>query len=211
MPDGNKSKGGVLRRQFLQGAGLTMAGTALLNVPGRTLADEPNEPAVRPGLKRYAAQGQPVTLHINGEAHELTVTPQTTLLHVLREKLDLTGAKEVCDRGACGACTVLVNGKAMNSCMTLAVDVIDQQVTTVEGLARDDRLDPVQQAFVKHDASQCGYCIPGFVVSAKALLDEHPNATREQIKAGLCGNICRCAAYVRIHDAVAEAAGEVTP
>jgi xanthine dehydrogenase YagT iron-sulfur-binding subunit len=200
--------GGLSRRRFLQGAGGTVAGTALLSIPGIAGAqDGEGEGApVRPGLRRYSAAGQEITLQVNGEELKVTVTPETTLLEALREEAGLTGSKEVCDRGACGACTVLLDGKAVNSCMTLAVDAIGRQVTTVEGLANDGRLDAVQQAFAEHDASQCGYCIPGFVVSARALLDETPEPTKQQIREGLCGNICRCAAYVRIFEAV-EAAG----
>ena len=134
------------------------------------------------------------------------MTPDTTLLQAVRESLNLTGAKEVCDRGACGACTMLVDGRSVNSCMMLAIDAVGKKITTVEGLTKDGQLDPVQQAFVEHDACQCGYCIPGFVVRSRALLDETPKPDREAIKNGLCGNICRCAAYVRIFAAVEAAA-----
>ena len=200
--------GGLSRRRFLQGAGGVAAGTALVGVPVVALAqDQPKEQATRAGLKRYAAGGQPIQLTVNGQARQASVTPSTTLLEALREQMDLTGAKEVCDRGACGACTVLIDGKSVNSCLMLAIDAVGKKVTTVEGLAKDQQLDPVQKAFVECDACQCGYCIPGFVVRSRALLDETPNPSKEQIKEGLCGNICRCAAYVRIFEAV-ELAGK---
>ena len=146
-----------------------------------------------------------ITLNINGEATALNVQPAATLLEVLRERLSLTGCKEVCSRGACGACTVLIDGRSINSCLTLAVDAIGKQITTVEGLGSDAQPDPVQQAFIDHDACQCGYCIPGFVVRSRALLDEFPDADAHQVRKGLSGNICRCGAYVRIFEAVGSA------
>lgn len=200
--------GGLSRRRFLQGAGGVAAGGALIGVPVVALAqDQPADQTTRPGLKRYRAAEQPIQLTVNGEARQVNVAPSTTLLEALREQMDLTGSKEVCDRGACGACTVLIDGKSVNSCLMLAIDAVGKKVTTVEGLARDQQLDPVQKAFVECDACQCGFCIPGFVVRTRALLDETPNPTKDQIKEGLCGNICRCAAYVRIFEAV-ELAGK---
>jgi aerobic-type carbon monoxide dehydrogenase small subunit (CoxS/CutS family) len=198
--------GGVSRRQFLQGAGGAAAGTVLVSLPTLAQAQQPQVAPTRDGLKRYAAAGENITLQVNGRPAQLSVTPDTTLLHALRELLNLTGAKEVCDRGACGACTVLVDGRSINSCLMLAIDAVGHKITTVEGLAKDKQLDPVQQAFVDHDACQCGYCIPGFVVRSRALLDETPHPDRAAIQRGLCGNICRCAAYVRIFAAVEAAA-----
>jgi aerobic-type carbon monoxide dehydrogenase small subunit (CoxS/CutS family) len=198
--------GGVSRRHFLQGAGGAAAGSVLLSLPPLAPAQEADATAVRSGLKRYAASGASITLDVNGRPAQVKITPETTLLQAVRESLNLTGAKEVCDRGACGACTMLIDGRSVNSCMMLAIDAVGQKVTTVEGLVKDSQLDPVQQAFVEHDACQCGYCIPGFVVRSRALLDETPQPDREAIKHGLCGNICRCAAYVRIVDAVEAAA-----
>jgi aerobic-type carbon monoxide dehydrogenase small subunit (CoxS/CutS family) len=201
-------RGGFSRRRFLQGAGEVAAGGALLGAPVVALAqDPPRANGTRPGLKRYGADEQPIQLLVNGQARQVSVMPSTTLLEALRERMELTGAKEVCDRGACGACTVLVDGKSVNSCLMLAIDAVGRPITTVEGLAKDAQLDPVQKAFVECDACQCGYCIPGFVVRSRALLDETPNPTKDQIKEGLCGNICRCAAYVRIFEAV-ELAGK---
>ena len=204
----NSDADGLSRRRFLQGAGGVAAANALLGVPGVALAqDQPQANVARPGLKRYTADAQPIQLLVNGQQRQVNVMPSTTLLEALREQMDLTGAKEVCDRGACGACTVLVDGKSINSCLMLAIDAVGKPITTVEGLAKDAQLDPVQKAFVECDACQCGYCIPGFVVRSRALLDETPNPTKDQIKEGLCGNICRCAAYVRIFEAV-ELAGK---
>jgi xanthine dehydrogenase YagT iron-sulfur-binding subunit len=204
MPeDRDGSAGGFSRRQFLQGAGGAAAGSVLVSLPQLVRAEED---AARPGIKRYAAVGAAIKLDVNGKSAELTVSPNTTLLEALRESLNLTGAKQVCDRGACGACTMLVDGRSVNSCMMLAVDAAGHKITTVEGLVQGGKLDAVQQAFVECDACQCGYCIPGFVVRSRALLDESPKLDREAIKHGLSGNICRCAAYVRILGAVELAA-----
>ena len=193
---------GFSRRRFLKGAASSAAATTALGTLPALAQPATAEPAVRAGLKRYAADGAEAVLKVNGAERALMVTSQTTLLHALRESLDLTGAKEVCDRGACGACTVLVDGRSVNSCMVLALDLVGAEIKTVEGLKQGDALDPVQQAFIDHDACQCGFCIPGFVVRSRALLDEKPDLDREGIKHGLCGNICRCAAYTRIFDAV---------
>jgi xanthine dehydrogenase YagT iron-sulfur-binding subunit len=203
MEHGDSRNSGVSRRLFLQGAaGGVAAGSALASRPPATGAEKA---AARAGLTLYPAAGAEAELTVNGKKTTLQLTPQTTLLEALRETMGLTGAKEVCDRGACGACTVLVDGRSVNSCMMLAVDAVGLEITTIEGLKQGDRLDAVQEAFIEHDASQCGFCIPGFVMRSRALLDELPGLDREQIKHGLCGNICRCAAYTRILDAVSSA------
>jgi xanthine dehydrogenase YagT iron-sulfur-binding subunit len=204
--DGESITSGVSRRQFLQGAGGAAAGSVLVGLPQLSQGAGPDADAARSGLKRYSASGSNITLQVNGRDAQLNVTPDTTLLHAVRESLNLTGAKEVCDRGACGACTMLVDGRSVNSCMMLAIDAVGHNITTIEGLPKDDKLDAVQQAFIENDACQCGYCIPGFVVRSRALLNETPHPTSEAIKNGLCGNICRCAAYVRIFAAVEAAA-----
>jgi xanthine dehydrogenase YagT iron-sulfur-binding subunit len=206
MSHSDQDGGGVSRRTFIQGAGGAVAGGALIAIPAEMRGQAQTQPAGRAGISRYPAGGQRVTLDVNGSPRAIFITPETTLLDALREEMDLTGAKEGCGRGACGACTVMVDGKAVNSCMMLALDAIGRKIVTVEGLAKDGKLDPVQQAFVEHDACQCGYCIPGFIISARAMLDETPRPDREQIKQGLCGNICRCGTYVRIFDAVEAAA-----
>jgi xanthine dehydrogenase YagT iron-sulfur-binding subunit len=195
---------GLSRRGFLKTTTTVAATTALAGSQVQA-QEKPAEP-VSPDARRFLATGQTVTLNINGKPTPVALTPNTTLLEALREKLNLTGSKEVCDRGACGACTVLVDGRSVNSCMMLALDAIGSKITTVEGLGSESKLDPVQQAFVDHDACQCGFCIPGFVVRSKALLDENPSPSKEEIREGLCGNVCRCAAYVRIFDAVEAAA-----
>jgi aerobic-type carbon monoxide dehydrogenase small subunit (CoxS/CutS family) len=125
------------------------------------------------------------------------------------ERLDLTGSKQICDRGECGGCTVLMDGKTVYSCMVLAIDAQNKEIITVEGLAEGDELHPIQEAFIEHDALQCGFCTPGFVMSAKALLDENSNPTLEEIKRGLAGNLCRCGAYPRIFEAVQTAANRM--
>ena len=176
----------------------------LVSLPGLARGEE--TAASMPGLTRYGASGAKISLKINGKLTSLTVTPDTTLLDAVRESLQLTGTKEVCDRGACGACTVLVDGRSVNSCMLLAIDAVGHDVTTIEGLSAGGRPDPIQQAFIDHDACQCGYCIPGFVMRSHAVLNETPAQAGEEIKHGLCGNICRCAAYTRIFDAVTAAA-----
>ena len=169
-------------------------------------AQTPAAPPTRAGIRLIPAAGQSIMLKVNGKERQAQVTPATTLLDALREGMDLTGSKQVCDRGACGACTVLLDGRSINSCMLLAVDAIGHEVVTVEGLAKGDALHPVQQAFVDHDACQCGYCIPGFVVRSTALLKENPKPTLDEIRRGLSGNLCRCAAYVQIVEAVSAAA-----
>ena len=144
----------------------------------------------------------PITLKINGQRRSLSVEPWTTLLDLLREREFLTGTKKGCDHGQCGACTVLVDGKRMNSCLLLAVTRDGADITTIEGLANGDSLHPLQQAFMDHDAFQCGYCTPGQICSAKALIDEGVAHTRDEVREAMSGNLCRCGAYTNIVDAV---------
>ncbi len=150
----------------------------------------------------------PCRLLVNGEVHTLLLSPERTLLEALREDLDLTGTKHGCELGECGACTVLVDGEPRLSCLTLAVEVDGRQVTTVEGLAGGEGLHPLQRAFVELSAAQCGYCTPGMLLSAKALLDRRPRPSEEEIKEALSGNLCRCTGYLRIVEAVELAAAE---
>jgi len=149
----------------------------------------------------------PVNLTINGKRHALTLDPRTTLLDLLREHLDLTGTKKGCDQGQCGACTVLVDGRRVNSCLTLAVMLDDATVTTIEGLAKDGALHPLQQAFIDHDAFQCGYCTPGQICSAAGLIAEGRAKTPDEIRELMSGNICRCGAYTNIVAAIQQAMG----
>ena len=152
----------------------------------------------------------PLQLDINGRPARLLVEPRTTLLEVLREELDLTGTKSVCELGECGACTVLLDGSARYACLTLAVDAVGRRITTIEGLsAPDGTLHPLQEAFVEKDGLQCGFCTPGQVMAAAALLANNPNPTLDEIRAGLAGNTCRCGAYPKIFEAVADAASRL--
>ena len=148
----------------------------------------------------------PITLQINGKAHELNVEPRVTLLDALRNELDLTGAKKVCDRGTCGACTVIMDGHTVYSCTTLAIEAEGHAIETIEGIGTPGELHPVMAAFVEHDAQQCGFCTPGFVVACKSFLDKHPNPSMEEVEHGLGGNLCRCGTYAGIREAVLEAA-----
>jgi aerobic-type carbon monoxide dehydrogenase small subunit (CoxS/CutS family) len=145
---------------------------------------------------------QALELKVNGQLYEVFVEPWRTLAEVLREDLELTGLKLSCDTGNCGSCTVLINGKAVKSCLMLAPQAKDREILTIEGLATDKGLHPLQEAFIEHFAVQCGYCTPGMILKAKALLDENPYATEDEIRAGLSGNLCRCTGYVKIVEAI---------
>jgi len=149
---------------------------------------------------------QVIRLVVNGETYEVIVKASETLLDVLRDKLRLTGTKEGCDTGKCGACTVLIDGQAVRSCLTLAVSVEDKEITTIEGLAKGEELHPLQQAFIEHGALQCGFCTPGMILTAKAFLDENPTPTEDEVKEAIAGNICRCTGYSSIVEAIQEAA-----
>jgi len=143
-----------------------------------------------------------VTLKVNGERYELEVEPWKTLLRVLREELNLTGTKEGCGTGDCGACTVIMGGKAVNSCLILAPLADGEDIITIEGLVENGKLHPLQEAFIEEGAIQCGFCTPGMILAAKALLDENPNPTEEEIRKGIAGNLCRCTGYVKIVKAI---------
>jgi len=185
------------RRSFLKTAGVGAAATSL----AAGVAESAPAAVLGPG---------PVTLSlkVNGAAKTVSVEPRVTLLRALRNHLDLTGAKEVCDRGGCGACTVLLDGEPVCSCLMLAADAVGHEITTVEGLGTPEKLHPVQAAFVESDALQCGFCTPGFVVASTAFLNKQKGAVPsvDEIKAGLAGNLCRCGTYGRIFEAVQKAA-----
>ena len=151
----------------------------------------------------------PIEFTLNGRLTRLKVPPDMSLLTMLREKLDLTGAKLACGEGECGACTVLVDDDTVNACLMFAVDCDGRQIQTIEGLRKGEDLDPMQQAFVNHGAIQCGYCMPGMIMQAKYLVQKNPGVTREEIKRNLEGNICRCTGYTKVIDAVADVAGNV--
>jgi xanthine dehydrogenase YagT iron-sulfur-binding subunit len=157
---------------------------------------------ISPASASNTAQTIPLSLQINGQQHNLQVEPFVTLLDLLRERLHLTGAKKGCDHGQCGACTVIVDGKRMNSCLKLAVSLDGASVTTIEGIGTEAKLHPLQQAFIDRDAFQCGYCTPGQICSAKALLDEGHCTSRADVREWMSGNLCRCGAYNNITDAV---------
>jgi len=152
---------------------------------------------------------QVIKLTVNGEPYEVEVEPHMTLLEVLRDKLNLTGTKGSCGVGECGTCTVLVDGKPFLSCLTLAITVRDKNILTIEGLARDKKLHILQKAFLEHGAVQCGFCTPAMLLTAKALLDENPNPTREEIREYISGVLCRCTGYVKIIEAIMSAAEEI--
>lgn len=154
----------------------------------------------------YGPGAIPLSLDVNGAVKKLSVEPRVTLLDALRDNLGLTGAKPACERGACGACTVLVDGEPIVSCMMLAADAEGRKITTVEGLGTPEAMSPLQAAFVECDALQCGFCTPGFVVAGTALLKRNPDPSLHEIKAGLAGNLCRCGTYGRIFEAVSKAA-----
>ncbi|OHE31240.1 MAG: (2Fe-2S)-binding protein [Syntrophobacterales bacterium RIFOXYC2_FULL_60_23] len=154
-------------------------------------------------LKRYS-----LTLTVNNETHAVTASPNRTLLEVLREDLHLTGAKESCGEGVCGACTVLVDGQPVRSCLTLAMAMEGKKITTIEGLAQGGQLHPIQAAFVEHHAIQCGFCSPGMILTAYALLRENQNPTEAEIRHAIAGNVCRCTGYAKIVKAIQSLAGE---
>jgi carbon-monoxide dehydrogenase small subunit len=152
---------------------------------------------------------QPIILRINGETHELLVAPWRTLLEVLRESVGLTGAKRSCQEGQCGACTVLLDGQAVNSCLYLAVEAQDRDIQTIEGLAKGGVLDQIQKSFVQKGGIQCGFCTPGFVLATKSLLDQNPNPSEDDIRAAMVGHLCRCTGYVQIIEAIQDAARQL--
>jgi xanthine dehydrogenase YagT iron-sulfur-binding subunit len=194
---------GMSRRGFLQTTALTGSGLAAALVDRRgAFAAEPG-----PTGSDAATKGHHVMLKVNGKSHELTLDPRTTLLDALREHIGLTGTKKGCDMGACGACTVHLDGKRIVSCLTLAVSAEGRNITTIEGLAEGDELHPMQAAFAEHDGFQCGYCTPGQIMSAVALVGEGRAATDESIREFMSGNLCRCGAYPNIVAAIRTATG----
>jgi carbon-monoxide dehydrogenase small subunit/xanthine dehydrogenase YagT iron-sulfur-binding subunit len=201
-PLSNKSKKGISRRGFLRGAGLTTAGSVVLNT-GVLAFDGQASFAKGKLLGEGVVE---IKMKVNGRMRTLAVEPRTTLADALRDHLGLTGTKVVCDRGSCSACTIFLDGKPVNSCMTMALDVGDQEVTTIEGIAKDDDLHPVQEAFIEHDATQCGYCTPGMVMTCVHLLDHNPNPDLKDVKHATRGNLCRCGTYPHVFKATLAAA-----
>jgi aerobic-type carbon monoxide dehydrogenase small subunit (CoxS/CutS family) len=195
-----RSKRGLGRRSFLRGAGFTAAGATVLERVD-LIAKETSKSSATVGPGRV-----PVVLNINGKNYRVALEPRTTLADALRYDLGLTGTKIVCDRGACSACTVLLDKTPVNSCMMLAIDVGRRKVTTIEGLASGDELHAVQAAFIKHDALQCGFCTPGMIMSCAALLERNPHPDLNDVKLATSGNLCRCGTYPKVFDATLEAA-----
>ena len=198
-PEKKEPKSRFSRRGFLSSVGIASGALG-----SGILAPEQAEAATTAAVSGPGAV--PVTLDINGRPHRLNIEPRTTLCDALRNHLEYTASKRVCDRGTCGACTVIVDGKAVYSCTMLAIDAQGRKIETLEGFSTLKNPHPVSEAFLKHDAEQCGYCTPGFVVAAKAFLDHHPNPTEDDVKEGLGGNLCRCGTYMGIRKAVVEAA-----
>jgi aerobic-type carbon monoxide dehydrogenase small subunit (CoxS/CutS family) len=192
----DEPKSGFTRRDLVRGA---LVGAAAATIPVRAPAEEASR-ALGPGAI-------PIALTINGKTEKIVVEPRVVLADALRDRIGLTGTKVVCGRGACGACTVLVDGAAQCSCLLLAAEVQGRKITTIEGLKADGRLSPIQEAFVEADAMQCGFCTSGMVLSCKTLLDRNPKPTRDQIREAVSGNLCRCGTYPHVIDAVERAAG----
>jgi aerobic-type carbon monoxide dehydrogenase small subunit (CoxS/CutS family) len=186
------------RRHFLKTAGVAPLAAG---VAGAVVAE------AQSGASIVGPGNVPIQLTVNGKRVNLTIEPRMTLLNALRNKADLTGNKRGCDRGVCGACTMIIDGRTVYSCSTLAIEVQGKQIRTVDGLANGDRLHPVQQAFCDRDALMCGFCTPGFVMATVALIEKHPNPTPAQVKAGLDGNICRCGTFTRIMEAATSVKG----
>ena len=189
---------GVSRRDFLKISSISVAvplvaGPRMVTVAGQDV------PVHGPGKV-------PMEFSINSKSYKAELEPRVTLLDALRDQFELTGAKRVCDRAECGACTVLLDNKPVYACSMLAIEAQQKAITTIESIMQEGKLHPVQQAFVDHDASQCGFCTPGFVVSCKAFLDAHPQPTAEEIRRGLSGNLCRCGTYEGIRKAIAQVA-----
>lgn len=201
LEDAASEPSGVSRRGFLKSAGLATAATVISSsrVDAKQVALDTRDKPIGP-------TGVVIRFTLNGKAVRKAVDTRTTLAVLLRDQLNLTGTKVVCDRGACGGCTVQLDGKAVNSCMLLAVDVHGRAVTTIEGLQTGTTLHPVQQAFIETDALQCGYCTPGMIISCKSLLDRNKRPTLKEIKHAVSGNLCRCGTYPHVFAAAALAA-----
>jgi xanthine dehydrogenase YagT iron-sulfur-binding subunit len=193
--DKKAGSSGFSRRDFIRGSAAGALSTGLLSSTVAEGAQATGAQVVGPGPV-------PMTLQVNGKSHRLELEPRVTLLDALRNHLDLTGSKKVCDRGTCGACTVLMDGKPVYACDVLAIEAQGKKIETVESLGTPEKLHPIQAAFVEHDAQQCGFCTPGFVVASKAFLDRNPRPTLAQIEKGLGGNLCRCGTYMGIRAAL---------
>jgi len=190
------------RRGFLKGAGITAA-TSVIETANAFARDAKD---ALHSAQMVGPNAQPIKLHINGHEHAVTVEPRYTLAQTLRDNLGLTGTKVVCDRGSCSACTVWIDKVPALACMTLAIDAVGREITTIEGLSQRDTMHPVQAAFVKHEAMQCGFCTPGMVMSCAALLERNPNPKLDDVKRAVSGNLCRCGTYPKVFDATLDVA-----
>lgn len=194
---------GVSRRSFIKGAGLSAAGATLMS----SSIAAAGEAAKGVRDSRVAGPGAiPITLDVNGDEKKLSVEPRMTLADALRDELHMTGTKVSCDRGACSACTVMIDGTPVCSCMTLAIEAQGKRITTIEGLGQSGELHPVQAEFIRHDATQCGFCTPGMVMSCVALLERNASPTLEDVQTATSGNLCRCGTYPKVFDAALAAA-----
>lgn len=193
------SSPGFSRRSFLKGTGVAATGATVLSTGLLGYAAETPSRTIGPGATAVA-------LNVNGAVKRISIEPRTTLAEALRDELHLTGTKVVCDRGSCSACTVLLDGTPVNSCMTFALDAVDRKITTIEGLGNPDHLHPMQAAFVEHDGMQCGYCTPGMVMSCAALLERNPSPAAADVQQAISGNLCRCGTYPKVVEAALAAA-----
>jgi xanthine dehydrogenase YagT iron-sulfur-binding subunit len=198
-PQQGKDQDGLSRRQFLKGSGVAAAATALTT----TVQEAAEAAQAQPAAPAHGPAAVKLTLNVNGRRMNTSVEPRVTLLDALRNYLDVTGCKRVCDRGTCGACTVMLDGKPVYSCSMLALEAQGKPIRTAESLITEKgQLDPVPAAFARYDAQQCGFCTPGFVVALRAVLDANPRATPAEVERGLSGNICRCGTYEQMRDAI---------
>jgi len=202
--DGSRGSG-LSRRGFLFGTAVALEGAA---ATAALEACRPADSATGGGGPVLGPGAVPVTLRVNGKDHPLQVEPRRTLADVLRTELGMTGTKVVCDRGSCSACTVFLDGTPVVSCLTFVLDAAGREITTIEGLAHGDQLHPVQAAFIEHDATQCGFCTPGMVMSCAALLARNPSPTLDDVRTAVSGNLCRCGTYPKVFAATLAAAGK---
>ncbi len=198
----DETRPGLSRRGFIFGTTAAAAATAALE------GCRPAETAAGTGGPVLGPGAVPVTLRVNGKDHAVQVEPRRTLADVLRNELGMTGTKVVCDRGSCSACTVFLDGTPVVSCLTFVLDAAGREITTIEGLAHGDELHPVQAAFIEHDATQCGFCTPGMVMSCAALLKRNPSPTLDDVQRAVSGNLCRCGTYPKVFAATLAAAGK---
>jgi len=198
LKETNPEGSGVSRREFLKISSISAAAVPLM---GTRMVEAAGDP-----VKVYGPGKVPVELVVNDKKYQLQIEPRVTLLDAMRDHLEITGAKRVCDRAECGACTVILDGKAVYACSVLAIEAQGKPITTIESLMQDDELHPIQQAFVDNDGSQCGFCTSGFVLATKAFLDKYPNPIAEEIRRGMSGNLCRCGTYHGIQLAIAQVA-----